>query len=311
MDEQNTPQTDGDNQPPRSGDAALRELALILWRHNLLDPTGEGDEPQLLPGQMATNFGHDFPQPPGARVVGSLVTSESIVVLDTEQAGEDVVAFYRERLTAAGWRVQDMMGPRHGGFLHSGMVDRQFGNFYREDGPSLTVMAYAAPRGRTGIHLTLTPEGGAAIHERNAQRYGMEHNPWRILPPIVPPPHSEQFQEGGSGGEDRVSTSARVESELDLAALAAHYITQLERAGWQRTSSSGESDPVAWNTWTFADKDKEPWRALLVILKRPDAPRQCWAHLVAEWLGQRPRDGVQARASLLGWQSHTQTRQRP
>ncbi len=309
MDEQDNPQANGGEQSPRTDDAALRELALALIAPRNVGAAPE-DGRQLLPGQLPPDFASDFPLPPGARVVGSLVAPSPVVVLDTEQAGEDVVVFYQQQLTAAGWSIQDPMRARHGGFLHAGMVDRQYGQFYREDGPSLAVMTYAMPGGRTSVHLTLTPDGGAAMAMRGVRNRQMRPDMWQILPPIAPPPHSEQFQEGGSGGDDRITTSARVESDLDLTTLAAHYIAQLERAGWQRTDS-GENGPVAWNTWTFEDEDKEPWRALFVLVMRPDVPRQCWAHLLAEWRGQRPRDGVQARVSLVGWQAHTQVTGRP
>lgn len=308
MDEKTNPQPSGDNQPPQSDDATLRELALALIpSRNLGALPEEGRD--LLVGQLPPDFPGDIPLLPGARVVGSLVAHDSVVVLDTDQPGEEVVRFYREQLTGAGWLVDDFMGPHQGGFLHSRETDRQFGNFYHEDGPSLTVLAYATARGRTVVQLTVTPDGGEAMRERGRHRREMEHNPWRILPPIASPPHSAQFSEGGSGGGDRVSSSARVESDLDLAALAAHYIAQLERAGWQRTDS-GESDPVAWSTWSFEDEDKEPWRALFVVLRRPDVPRTFWVQVLADWMGKQPQGnaGITASTSAVGWQAHTTIR---
>ena len=125
MDEQDNPQANSGGQSPRTDDAALRELALALIAPRNVDAALD-DGRQLLPGQLPPDFASDFPLPPGARVVGSLVALSPVIVLDTEQAGEDVVAFYQEQLTAAGWSTEDQMRSRHGGFLHAGMVDRQY-----------------------------------------------------------------------------------------------------------------------------------------------------------------------------------------
>ena len=74
MDELDNPQANGDDQSPRTSDATLRELALAL-----IAPRNVGAAPddgwQLLPGQLPPDFASDFPLPPGARVVGSLVAS--------------------------------------------------------------------------------------------------------------------------------------------------------------------------------------------------------------------------------------------
>jgi hypothetical protein len=105
-------------------------------------------------------------------------------------------------------------------------------------------------------------------------------------------------------GSDNIEVEARIESPLDLATLAAHYTTQMERGGWQRTDGE-ENGPVAWSTWTFEDEYKEPWRALFVILKRPDAPRCYWVHLLAEWVGEQPQSGTGVVSSLSHWTSHS------
>ncbi|MGE5335261.1 MAG: hypothetical protein ACM3N4_11215 [Nitrososphaerota archaeon] len=305
MDEQINPQPSGDTQPTQADDASLRELALALIPSRNLGGLPEEGR-QLLVGQLPPDFPRDILLLPGARVVGALAAHTPVVVLDTDQSGEEVVRFYREQLTGAGWSAEDFIGPHQGGFLHSREIDRQFGNFYREDGASLTVVAYATAPGRTGVQLTLSPEGGIAMRDRGRHRREMAHDPWRILPPIAPPPHSAQSSEGGSGGGDRVSSSARVETDLDLGALATHYTAQLERAGWQRTNS-GESDPVAWSTWSFEDEDKEPWRALFVILRRPDVPRTAWVQVLADWIGKQPQGsgGITTTTSAVGWQART------
>ena len=303
MDEQTNPQAN-------DGEAGLRELALALLAPRYPD-TAENEAPQLLVGQLPPDFTSDFPLPPGSRIVGSLQSSRPTVVLDTAQPADEVVDFYRERLTATGWTAQEDIPPRQGGFLYSSTFDRRFGNFSRgKDGPSLNVMTYDAPGGRTAVHLTLSPEGAAPMYgigPRHRRRMGPDI--WRILPPIAPPPRSQQWQEGGSSGGDRVSASARLETDLDLPTVAAHYIAQLEKGGWQRQNSD-EHEPVAWSTWISQDEDKEPWSGLFVILKRPEMPRRYWVQVLAEWIGKQPQGDMRMAASVvsgiwIGSQSHT------
>lgn len=301
------------NTPPQTpnDEASLRELALALIAARYPDATDEtsGEGPQLLPGQLPPSFPGDFPLPPGSRVVGSLVAARPTIALDTEQPTEEVIAFYAERLTAAGWNTPEDIPPRQGGFLHSsfGMAGRAHIYFYRDDGPGLNIMTQTAANGRTSVLISQLPEGAGPMRRGPGGRRGMHYDVFSLLPPIMPPPKSQQFQEGGSGGEDRVSSSARVETDLDLAALAAHYDAQLERGGWLRTDG-GESDPVAWSAWSFESEEKEPWRALLVILKRPDVPRRYWVHLLAEWAGEQSQSGtgVVSSISMGSWTSRTQ-----
>lgn len=306
MDEQTntSPQTTND-------EASLRELALALIAARYPDATDEtgGGEPQLLPGQLPPSFPSDFPLPPGARIVGSLVAARPTIALDIDQSAEEVIAFYTERLTAAGWNAPEGIPPRQGGFVHSsiGMAGRAHIYFYRDDGLGLNIMTQTAANGRTSVLISQMPDGTGPMRRGPRGRRGMHYDMFSVLPPIMPPPKSQQFQEGGSGGDDRVSSTARVETDLDLAALATHYAAQLERGGWQRTDG-GESDPVAWSTWSFESEEKEPWRALLVILKRPDVPRRYWVHLLAGWAGEQPHSGTQvvSSISMSGWTSRTQ-----
>lgn len=306
MDEQTNPQPISDNDPPQSNDTNIRELTLALIGARYPDATDGtvGVELQLLPGQLPPGFPSGFPFLPGSRVVGSLIAARPIVVLDTDQSVEAVITFYTERLTAAGWSTPEGMPPRQGGFLHSGfgMAGRTYTMFFRDDGLALQVMTHTATSGRTNILISQIPEGAGQMRRVPRSRV-RHHDIFSILPPIAPPPQAQQFQEGGGGGDDHVTTSARVESDLDLSALAMHYIAQLERGGWQRTES-GENGPVAWSTWTFESEEKEPWRALFVILKRPDVAQHYWVDLLAEWTGEQSQGDTKIVSSVTSWLSY-------
>jgi hypothetical protein len=77
------------------------------------------------------------------------------------------------------------------------------------------------------------------------------------------------------------------------------------KAGVPRQCGFLQSGPVAWSTWTFADEDKEPWRAFFVIRKRPDIARSYWVQLLADWVGTTPRANGGIPGSQWGMTSGT------
>jgi hypothetical protein len=159
------------NQSPTNDDASLRELALALLMARY--PYAAEGEPQLLLGALPPDFPGDIPLPTGSRVVGSLVADKPIVVLNTDQNDEAVIAFYEEQLAALGWIMPEPSLPeRHGGFLESGpsivsRIPRQGTALYRNDGPSLQISAYKTPSGRTRVQLTLTPNGARELRRNH------------------------------------------------------------------------------------------------------------------------------------------------
>jgi hypothetical protein len=116
MDEQTQQRSDS-----AGGEDALRELAvrLLTFHHSLLVAGQQVQEPQLLVGQLPPDLPVELPLPEGSRLLGSLAVENPMIAIETHLAGEDVVTFYRERLTTAGWTVPEHFGPPQGGFVHS------------------------------------------------------------------------------------------------------------------------------------------------------------------------------------------------
>jgi hypothetical protein len=108
------------------------------------------------------------------------------------------------------------------------------------------------------------------------------HGLGQTLPTLAAPPSGQQFAEGGSSSSDMVHTHAKLHTDLDTAAVSAHYTAQLAQAGWRRTNA-GEAGPLAWSSWTFQDADGQDWQALLTILARPDRAGEFLLALRAEW----------------------------
>jgi hypothetical protein len=241
MDEQTQRKSDS-----AGGEDALRELAvrLLTFHHSLLVAGQQVQEPQLLVGQLPPDLPVELPLPEGSRLLGSLAVENPMIAIETQLADEDVVAFYRERLTTAGWTPQEEhFGPHQGGFIHSSMASHATATFFAPDDRSmLAVLTAPAPDGCTSAQLTLYGEN-AGFRPRQ-MRHGQGPDFMDVLPPVRPPSRATQMPRGNSAGPDSVESAAALETDFDLAAVSIHYVDELERDGWRRLDA-GTSGPAA------------------------------------------------------------------
>lgn len=293
-----------DENTPATNEALLQELALRL-------STSPGDprisDPQLLVGQLPGNLLVEIPLPEGSRVLGSLIRSQEHIdiVFDSDLSPEDVLSFYEERMSAAGWNDQEMMRPAHGGFVHTGFAVSENRRVFCSDpqGAALTVSAYPGKHTGSDVRLDLN---ASSEHSPCAQRTRMpsqvvHRGLGELIPALVPPKGARQQNGGGGGGRDRWHSFAMLETDRDLVTLATHYPMQLEKGGWVR-SGIGQDGPVAWSTWTFQDKEKEPWRGLFFIFKVPEREREYILEVMIFWEG-KDNGGSGPRLMGDGWSS--------
>lgn len=282
---------------PDANASLLHELALRLATYPG-DP--RVDEPQLLVGQMPPNLSIEVPIPEGSSILGSLLRSkENIdIVLDCSLTPEEVMQFYKERLTAAGWNELEAMRPPHGGFVHSGM--RMFLNQIvfcgGTQGPAFTVNASKGKNSRTNVQIELN---GSSEFSPCAQmsRQRLHRGLHELIPPLYPPQGARQQGGGGSGSTGSWYTSATLLTDAELPTLVAHYHPQLAKGGWT-LMGEGQAGPLAWSTWTFQDEDKEPWRGLFFILKTPGQENQFILVVRIEW--DKKDDDGRSKQFLLG-----------
>ena len=276
--------------PSGDNEAQLQALALRLLAH---PGNPMFQNPTLFVGQLPDALPVDLPLPADSRLLGSLQRGEGHVdvVLDTPLSEQEVTAFYRERLSAAGWQEEEPFpGMRQGGFVHThfGGVGSTSCWFQGAHGPMLQVQAFPGQGGRTDARLSLDLSGrNSAQRFRMHRRHMMGHD---FLPPLRPPSGAIQMGGGGGGGGDSFYSSATLEAADDLPTLTAHYAGQLEQAGWTR-ADGGQSGPVGWHSWTFQDEDGEPWRALFFILKMPETEGQHFLYLKADWANKGGNPG--------------------
>lgn len=282
--------------------AALRELAVRLLRVRFPGDPEASDETQLLVGELPAGLPLELPLPPGSRVVGSLVRGNQrgiSIVLDASEPAEQVLEFYRARLSAAGWRSPELPHHGGGGFTPDFMANRVT-YCYSARGPALNVAAESAPGKPTDVQLDLQTDPRYLPCGARARHMGDMHD---MIPTLAPPPGARQTPQGGGGGGDSWHSQAILLTELDLAAVAAHYAGQLTGAGWTQ-GANGESGPAAWSAWSLRDEDGEPWHGLLFILKQPEAEGQYYliirVELDASESGQGP-SWVSTHGTMARW----------
>ena len=239
------------------GERELEALALRLLVQNFPgEPSLE--ETRLLVGTLPTDLPEPLPIPSDARIRGSLIRGRQriTILLDTDLSPDATIAFYRDRLGAAGWTLADTHD--RGGFSH-GEATRNVPFCRSKRGPTLRVDAVSVAD-VTQIQLELH------LDEHYLCR-GKRHDIFERIPRLTPPA-GEQRAMGGSGSEESAFTSARLTTDLDLPTVAQHYRTQLTEAGWVQVEAR-QPGPLAQSDYTFTDQDGAPWRGSLLVLHQP------------------------------------------
>jgi hypothetical protein len=248
-----------------SGDDLFRELAM-----RLLAPQYTGapsaEEVQLLIGELPDNLPLELPLPDGARVLGSLVRGDTEIVLDATQSPEEVIDFYREQLTAAGWEEPEEPD-FSGGFVSSG-VGNGISLCQSKKGPRFSLRTLESDTGLTDVRLNLS-DGRHSGCDMDVGYMGEESK----IPNLVAPPGVQQWGGGGGGGGDNFYTSADVETELSSRELAKHYTEQLKAAGWTLLTQ-GEGESVAFSNWSFEDEHGDAWHGFFFAYEIADTEKR-------------------------------------
>jgi hypothetical protein len=143
---------------PHQDEATLRELAI-----RLLSPRYPGAESMqvtdLLPGQMPPDPPIELSLPPGARLIGSVIRGQdSTTIFDTDLTSEELLAFYRERMTAIGWTEQEQFPSpqQQSGFVHAMPQQMAHAMFFAtSSGPLLRLTGLLSPVARIEAQLAL------------------------------------------------------------------------------------------------------------------------------------------------------------
>lgn len=267
------PVTDLENQLNPADPTILPELVLHL---TMQMGGSRSRKAVILAGEFPANLGVEFPLPPDAKIIGTMLLTQTHtnLMFNTGLDKEAVFEFYQQKLKEAGWQeTNSPFGP--GGFSVG-----DFGMRYchSKQGPALGVDVYSGAENGSRVRLVLNTSttNSPCNQPRQTPGFGILE-----LPRLVPPPKTDHQFRGGGGNSNEVQSEVALETELGLATLLTHYNTQLEKAGWKR-QDQGTSEPLGWSRWTFQDKNSGAGDGLLLILGRSDQPGHFTLRLTAE-----------------------------
>lgn len=275
---------------PQENVAQLRELALRFLAPAFRAETGQA---QLLVGSLPASLPFEFPLPENSQIVGSFISSPQTmqIVLDMDQSPDEIIAFYTERMQAAGWSEPDVLRRQRqhveGGFVDSFRRSVTYVTFCKgQRGPALGVSVFReeAENGKTEVRLHIDAQSRFSPCMQSSEIF-MDVS--RLIPPLEPPIGVQQHADGGSNSE-RAATFATLDvtDGIALSQLSAHYAHQLEQAGWQRTGE-GSSELMAWHTWEFYDKENERWQGIFTLLHVPGMEQQYYVQMHINWAGAK------------------------
>ena len=236
---------------------------------------------QLVVGQLPDNFPTEFPLPDDTVIVAGVAYRFEVfdtelyrILLDVPQSPDVLLDQYQVQLEASGWMESVAVGDS-GGFVSSApSLTNSF--LFCENGEemSLNFLLTAQQNNLTSLDLNLL-----SLSEEDTrcdpETSGLETEAADTPMPLLQPPAEAVVQLGGrsfrsSTGDNEGTTAiarsdrATIESELASTAIAQHYATQWEEAGWI-LSDRNESDGTIQSFWMFEDETGNTWQGTLTI----------------------------------------------
>ena len=235
------------------------ELALALLDGNQ-DAYGSRS-PKIAVGVAPEGIPASLSSAARATVLGGMTESRGvIVVLKSTLPPNQVLAAFDKQLTGAGWAPPPPPESERGGFVSSPYTG-SWGNFYCGDSGTAVVSYSPAPQGGTYLKVRYGREKQSSFCA--PQRMASFQGPSLTFPALLPPPGMSQSGGRGGSGSDRTEISARLTGPLGPAELVAHYLKQLEAAGWTMGPlvTSGE---VSLASARATDPERTQWNGALV-----------------------------------------------
>ncbi|MBD2091065.1 hypothetical protein H6F67_14520 [Microcoleus sp. FACHB-1515] len=235
-----------------------------------------GTDSEVVLGRLPSDLPIDLPLPDQARIIGSIVSTESqenfslydyLIYLDVPRSPQQARDFYQEQLSRAGWREgEDFTSP---GFVSTEIDGFPFGipsTFCKDDQLILVSVRALSNNQAATVSLQLKNTANEPYSPCDRPEEVTMRDPAASipLPELTAPPNTQVRAAGGGGSEDNWSSTANIESSLTDQALVAHYVSQLEQAGWTQQASD-TADASVWSFLTLRDDEGQPWQAFLSI----------------------------------------------
>lgn len=249
----------------QTADVVPRELAVAL-----LDRYGmSSTQTEIVVGRVPKSFPADALPRGEIRILGGAEREGGAsVIAELPEPPDGAAARVAAQLARAGWRRLDEERASMGGFVPSSTTRPTV--YCRANG----VLTYTARarQGRAGslLHASASyPErySQCTMEAERARRFP-ESRP--SLPTLESPPDVRFLGAGyGGGGGNSREAFIRIETSLDGAALGAHYVEQLQRAGWTVHPPVRGEGIVVYRA-RKRDDDKRELTGVLMVLAIPD-----------------------------------------
>ncbi len=275
---------------PAADETLLRELAERLLSPGAGPPGQPIPTPHLLPGELPDDLPLTLPEPPGARLLGSVARRAdgtlfgADIIYDAPGTSADLLAFYESALAPQGWVPASISSGQASGFLPSNSAAGRA--FCTPQHQSEFMIVQATTRADAPLdlrlHLERTSAGPCGQGPVGPSRpMGAER-----LPALVAPAGVQVSNSGGGGSSNRYTSSAYATTALSVAELHEAYAAQLAAAGWIR-AESGVDGPLAWSTWQIPGDGN--FAGFLYVLRTavPDQ-RELFVEAAAPYTGSVP-----------------------
>ncbi len=233
-----------------------------------------GDQGKLVVGRLPDNLPVNLPLPDGAKVDASISRGNMPgqgfyeIFVDANQSPDQVQAFYQQRLSAAGWQSKTNFPLiDNKGFISSVAMGITRSSFCKgSQGPLLSISAKPVPNSPTDVRLNLISNNSGFLCNSSPRPPYINGN-GVPMPKLSPAPNTTVSTNGFSGGGmNTLTSSARIDTQLDGQALANYYQKLFQQAGWMRWDSK-QNGSLNWSIWKFQDKEGKFWQGTLTITK--------------------------------------------
>lgn len=242
----------------QSTDTIPKELVTLLLR----GPGSMGGEFDIRLGAPA-----DFPKellPDGATAAVSTVSERGVTVVAEAPALGDDTSAYRKKVEAAGW-------VNHGPMSMFGLMSNasQPPLMFCQGPRYATVYLSEREKGGRYARITLTSDPRRGTCRAAPSYAGPSFFADITLPRLMPPAGSRAAGSGSSSSSDHFDQHLRLQTELPMKDVVAHYVDLLKKDGWKLEGRGDAGDTSMARLQKLSDL-KDPIVANLLVNKMPN-----------------------------------------
>ncbi|MGJ3245188.1 MAG: hypothetical protein ACFE0I_03835 [Elainellaceae cyanobacterium] len=231
------------------------------------------DAQQIFPDFVPDNLPVQIPLPDQARVLATVIYHATAVdknlyrvLIEVPQPAEVAIAHYQDQLENHGWQLPSFSQAGSSGFIPTFNFQDTQRTFCNAD-ESYSVLVSATPLADGLTSFDLTAFSNVDNPGCRASSIGADILETVPMPALGPPDGAQVSLTGSSSAEGPdyavVTVDATIESELSAAAIAQHYATQWQAAGWSLQSE--ETNGSVKTIWMLEDEAGQLWQGTLTI----------------------------------------------